>query len=34
MRLREKEFVKRSAFAVIAVLAVHDKTSGDELFNA
>ncbi len=30
--LREEEFVKRAAFAMIAVLAVHDKKAGDEKF--
>lgn len=29
---REEEFVKRAAFAMIAVLAVHDKKAGDEKF--
>ncbi len=29
---REVEFVKRSGFALMAVLAVHDRTSGDEVF--
>lgn len=33
-RHREEEFVKRAAFAMIAVLAVHDKTAGDEVFTA
>jgi 3-methyladenine DNA glycosylase AlkD len=28
--LREEEFVKRAAFALIATLAVHDKKAGDE----
>lgn len=30
--LREEEFVKRASFALIAVLAVHDKKAGDEKF--
>lgn len=30
--LRDEEFVKRAAFALIAVLAVHDKKAGDEKF--
>lgn len=30
--LREEEFVKRAAFALIAVLAVHDKKADDEKF--
>ncbi len=30
--LGEEEFVKRAAFALIAVLAVHDKKAGDEKF--
>jgi 3-methyladenine DNA glycosylase AlkD len=29
---REEEFVKRAAFALIAVLAVHDKKANDEKF--
>ncbi len=29
---REEEFVKRSGFALMAVLAVHDRTSGDGVF--
>ena len=29
---REEEFVKRAAFAMIAVLAVHDKKAADEKF--
>ncbi|UCH97144.1 MAG: DNA alkylation repair protein [Candidatus Aminicenantes bacterium] len=29
---REEEFVKRAAFALIACLAWHDKTAGDEKF--
>jgi 3-methyladenine DNA glycosylase AlkD len=32
--LREEEFVKRAAFAMIAVLAVHDKEADDEKFEA
>jgi 3-methyladenine DNA glycosylase AlkD len=31
---REEEFVKRAAFALMASLAVHDKKSGDERFEA
>ena len=30
--IREEEFVKRAAFAMIAVLAVHDKKAEDEKF--
>jgi 3-methyladenine DNA glycosylase AlkD len=30
--IREEEFVKRAAFAMIAVLAVHDKKAGDNKF--
>jgi 3-methyladenine DNA glycosylase AlkD len=30
--IREEEFVKRAAFALIAVLAVHDKKADDEKF--
>jgi 3-methyladenine DNA glycosylase AlkD len=30
--MREEEFVKRAAFALIAVLAVHDKKASDEKF--
>ena len=30
--LRDEEFVKRAAFALIAVLAVHDKKADDEKF--
>lgn len=33
-RHREEEFVKRAAFAMIAVLAVHDKAAEDEVFAA
>ncbi len=29
---RQEEFVKRAGFTLIAVLAVHDKKSGDEVF--
>lgn len=29
---REEEFVKRAAFALLAILAVHDKKAGDERF--
>lgn len=29
---REEEFVKRAGFALMAVLAVHDKKAGDEAF--
>ncbi|MBN1541812.1 DNA alkylation repair protein [candidate division KSB1 bacterium] len=32
--VREEEFVRRAAFALIASLAVHDKKSGDERFAA
>ena len=28
----KKEFVKRAAFALLAVMAVHDKTAGDGIF--
>lgn len=28
----KKEFVKRAAFALLAVMAVHDKKSGDDVF--
>ncbi len=31
-RGREEEFVKRAAFTMIAVLAVHDKKADDEIF--
>ncbi|MDA0229862.1 MAG: DNA alkylation repair protein [Proteobacteria bacterium] len=31
-RHRDEEFVKRAAFAMIAVLAIHDKAADDELF--
>lgn len=30
--MEEKEFVKRSGFSLIAVLAVHDKKKSDETF--
>lgn len=30
--MRDEEFVKRAAFALIAVLAVHDKKADDEKF--
>jgi 3-methyladenine DNA glycosylase AlkD len=30
--LRDEEFVKRAAFALLAVLAVHDKKAGNEKF--
>jgi len=30
--IREEEFVKRAAFAIIAVLAVHDKKANDKKF--
>ena len=30
----EREFVRRAAFSLIAVLAVHDKTAGDDRFAA
>jgi len=33
-RHREEEFVKRTAFAMIAVQAVHDKAADDEVFTA
>jgi 3-methyladenine DNA glycosylase AlkD len=33
-RHREEEFVKRAAFAMIAVLAVHDKKADDKIFLA
>lgn len=33
-RNREEEFVKRGAFAMIAVLAVHDKAATDDVFAA
>ena len=33
-RRREEEFVKRAAFAMIAVLAVHDKAAADDVFVA
>jgi 3-methyladenine DNA glycosylase AlkD len=33
-RSREEEFVKRAAFAMIAVLAVHDKAAEDDVFTA
>ncbi len=33
-RHREEEFVKRAAFTVIAVLAVHDKAAADDMFVA
>ncbi|MDP6475716.1 MAG: DNA alkylation repair protein [Alphaproteobacteria bacterium] len=33
-RRSEEEFVKRAAFAMIAVLAVHDKRAGDDVFTA
>jgi 3-methyladenine DNA glycosylase AlkD len=29
---RQEEFVRRSAFALLAALALHDKTAADELF--
>ena len=32
--LSEHEFVRRAAFALLAVLAVHDKQSGDDIFVA
>ncbi|MBT6830189.1 MAG: DNA alkylation repair protein [Rhodospirillaceae bacterium] len=31
-RARDEEFVKRAGFAMIAVLAVHDKKADDEIF--
>ncbi len=33
-RMRDEEFVKRAAFAMMAVLAVHDKAAGDAVFIA
>ncbi len=33
-RHREEKFVKRAAFAMIAVLAVHDKAAADDVFVA
>ncbi len=33
-RRSEEEFVKRAAFAMIAVLAVHDKAAADDVFQA
>jgi 3-methyladenine DNA glycosylase AlkD len=31
--VREEEFVKRAGFALMAALAVHDKTASDEQFD-
>ena len=33
-RRRDEEFVKRAAFAMIAVLAVHDKAAANDVFVA